>query len=60
MIRFEARRWGVEVAETEIYGMIPARALLETAAYYLQVAGFDPLQVLELKLLERMGAEEPE
>jgi glutamate formiminotransferase len=60
MIRFEARRWGVEVAETEIYGMIPARALLETAAYYLQVADFDPLQVLELKLLERMGAEEQE
>lgn len=59
MIRFEARRWGVEVAETEIYGMIPARALLETAAYYLQVAGFDPLQVLELKLLESMGTEEP-
>lgn len=60
MIRFEARRWGIEVAETEIYGMIPARALLETAAYYLQVTDFDPLQVLELKLLERMGAEEQE
>lgn len=60
MIRFEARRWGIEVAETEIYGMIPARALLESAAYYLQVAGFDPLQVLELKLLERMGTEEKE
>ncbi len=55
MVRFEARRWGIEVAETEIYGMIPARALLESAAYYLQVAGFDPMQVLELKLLESMG-----
>lgn len=60
MVRFEARRWGVEVAETEIYGMIPARALLESAAYYLQVADFDPLQVLELKLLEKMGTEGPE
>lgn len=60
MIRFEARRWGIEVAETEIYGMIPARALLESAAYYLQVAGFDPLQVPELKLLDKMGTEGPE
>lgn len=58
MIRFEARRWGVEIAETEIYGMIPARAILESAAYYLQVADFDPMQVLELKLLETMGSEE--
>lgn len=51
LIRMEARRWGVEVAETEIYGMIPAQALLDSAAYYLQVKDFDPDQVLELKLL---------
>ena len=25
MVRMEAKRWGVEVAETEIYGMVPAR-----------------------------------
>jgi glutamate formiminotransferase len=51
LIRMEARRWGVEVVETEIYGMIPALAMLESAAYYLQVKDFDPMQVLELKLL---------
>ncbi len=51
LIRMEARRWGVEVVETEIYGMIPAQALLDSAAYYLQVKDFDPDQVLELKLL---------
>jgi len=54
MIRMEARRWGVEVLETEVYGMIPAEALLESTAYYLQIAGFDPQQVIELKLLEMM------
>ncbi len=27
-IRTEARRWGVEIAETEVYGMVPAAALL--------------------------------
>ncbi len=52
MVRMEARRWGVEVAETEIYGMVPARAILDSAAYYMQIAGFDPGQILELKLLE--------
>lgn len=55
MIRMEARRWGVEVIETEVYGMIPVNAILESAAYYLQIAGFDPAQVLELQLLELMG-----
>lgn len=52
MVRMEAKRWGVEVAETEIYGMVPARAILDSAAYYMQIAGFDPGQILELKLLE--------
>jgi len=55
LIRMEARRWGVEVVETEIYGMIPAQALLDSAAYYLQVKDFDPDQVLELKLLGSGG-----
>ena len=54
-IRMEARRWGVEVLETEVYGMIPVNALLESAAYYLQIADFDPAQVLELQLLDLMG-----
>ena len=55
MIRMEAKRWGVGVVETEVYGMIPVNAILESAAYYLQIAGFDPEQVLELRLLELMG-----
>ncbi|MCE5201388.1 MAG: glutamate formimidoyltransferase [Synergistaceae bacterium] len=55
MIRMEAKRWGVNVIETEVYGMIPVNAILESAAYYLQIAGFDPAQVLELQLLELMG-----
>ncbi|HIT04910.1 MAG TPA: glutamate formimidoyltransferase [Candidatus Caccocola faecipullorum] len=55
MIRMEAKRWGVDVIETEVYGMIPVNAILESAAYYLQIAGFDPEQVLELRLLELMG-----
>ena len=51
----EAKRWGVSVIETEVYGMVPAQAILESSAYYLQIADFDPKQVIELRLLEMMG-----
>ncbi|WP_300526546.1 glutamate formimidoyltransferase [Aminiphilus sp.] len=57
-IRMEAARWGVTVNGTEVYGMIPTRAILDSAAYYLQIDDFDPGQVLELKLLELMREEE--
>ncbi len=52
LIRMEAERWGVQVKETEIYGMIPAEALLESSSYYMQIAEFDPQQVIELRLLD--------
>lgn len=51
-VRSEARARGVEVAETEIYGMVPAAAMLDAASHYLQAAGFDPAQVIELRLLD--------
>ena len=54
MVRMEARRWGVNVVETEVYGMVPAAAMLDNAAYYMQTAGFDPSQVIELRLLKMM------
>ncbi len=51
LIRMEARKWGVPVVETEIYGMIPAAALLDSVSYYMQITSFDPDQVIELRLL---------
>ena len=57
LIRMEAKRWGVPLVETEVYGMVPAAALLDSAAYYLQIAGFDPKQVIELSLLDLLGEE---
>nr|WP_321502477.1 glutamate formimidoyltransferase [uncultured Dethiosulfovibrio sp.] len=56
-IRMEAARWGVTVNGTEVYGMIPIAAMLDSAAYYMQIDDFDPNQVLELKLLELMREE---
>ncbi len=57
LIRMEARKWGVPVVETEVYGMVPAAALLESAAYYLQLHDFSADQVIELKMLEMLGSE---
>lgn len=54
LIRIEAKRFGVPVIESEVYGMAPAAALLDSAAYYMQIADFDPKQIIELRLLEIM------
>ena len=35
-------RHGLEILDTEIVGMSPEAALTDSAAYYLQLKGFDP------------------
>ncbi|HHP5853082.1 TPA: glutamate formimidoyltransferase [Streptococcus pyogenes] len=51
-IKFEARRYGVNVIGSEVIGLAPAKALIDVAEYYLQVEDFDyPKQVLENHLL---------
>jgi len=52
MIRREAARYGVSVARSEVVGLLPAEALYDAAAYYLQLSGFSPAQVLEDRLAE--------
>lgn len=58
MIRMEAKRYGVEIVESEVYGMVPAAALIDSALYYMQITGFDPNQVLETRLLQMLGDDE--
>jgi len=55
LIRMEAKKWNIPVKETEIYGMIPAKAILDSMSYYMQVSGFNPSQVIELRLLQMLG-----
>lgn len=51
-IRFEAKRYGVNIIGSEIIGLTPAKALVDCAEYYLQVEEFDyDKQVLENHLL---------
>ena len=49
-VKMEAKRYGVNVLGSEICGLIPQQALLDCAAYYLQLEGFDGTQVLENRL----------
>ena len=50
MVKREAARYGVQVLESEIVGLIPSAALTGAAAWYLQVEGFDDKQILEHQL----------
>ena len=49
-VRREAARYGVNVLESEVVGLVPQAALMATAEYYLQLEGFTASQVLETKL----------
>lgn len=49
-VKREAARYGVQVLESEIVGLVPAAALLAAAEFYLQIEGFKAEQVLENKL----------
>lgn len=48
LVRAEAKRWGVTVVGTEIVGLTPMRALVDSAEYYLQIENFSAdEQILE-------------
>jgi glutamate formiminotransferase len=50
LVKREAARYGVQVLESEIVGLIPSAALHAAAEHYLQIEGFKADQVLEHKL----------
>ena len=50
LVKREAARYGVQVLESEIVGLVPSAALTQTAEYFLQLEGFSTAQVLEVKL----------
>lgn len=52
MVRFEARRYGVSIVGSEIIGLVPMEALIDTAAYYLGLENFSMDQVLESRIME--------
>ena len=54
-VRELAAERGIEVDGSEIYGLVPAEALIDAARSALMLSGFDLAQVLELRLLELEG-----
>src|SRR6185503_2109577 len=49
-VKREAERHGVAVLESEIVGLVPAAALIETARRFLQLEQFTSTQILETRL----------
>ncbi len=50
MIRSEAKHHGVDVHSSELVGLTPQAALVDTAAWYLQLDDFEPEQLIESHL----------
>lgn len=51
-IAAEAEARGIQVAGSELVGLMPAGPAVEAAGALLRIEGFDPSRVLELRLLE--------
>lgn len=52
LIRIEAKRYGVNVAGSEIVGLVPMGALIDSASYYMGLENFSTEQVLEARIME--------
>lgn len=50
LVRVEARRYGVSIMGSEIIGLVPMEALIDTASYYLGLENFSMEQVLEARM----------
>ena len=55
MIRREAQRYGVAIHHSELVGLIPQEALIDSAVWYLQVNEFLPEQILEQRLFAALS-----
>jgi glutamate formiminotransferase len=52
MVKMEAKRYGVPVIGSEVIGLVPMKALIDCAEYYLQIENFSMDQVLEKRIME--------
>jgi glutamate formiminotransferase len=52
LVRVEARRYGINIVGSEIIGMVPMKALIDSAVYYLGIENFSIEQVLETHIWE--------
>ncbi len=52
LVRTEAKRYGVNVVGSEIIGLVPMEALIDTAVFYMGIEKFTMEQVLEARIWE--------
>jgi len=52
LIKIEAKRYGVNIIGSEVIGLVPMQAMVDTAEYYLGVEDFSIEQVLERRMME--------
>ncbi|HWQ29590.1 MAG TPA: glutamate formimidoyltransferase [Negativicutes bacterium] len=52
LVRIEAARYGVSIVGSEVIGLLPMEALIDTAVYYLGIEDFSMDQILENRLME--------
>lgn len=50
LVKMEASRYGVNVVESEVIGLVPQDAVVEAAKFYMQINGFKMDQILERKI----------
>ena len=52
LIKIEAKKFGVNIVGSEIIGLVPMEALIDTAVYYLGIENFSMEQVLEARIMK--------
>ncbi|WP_055665578.1 glutamate formimidoyltransferase [Desnuesiella massiliensis] len=52
MVKMEAKRYGVNVVGSEVIGLVPMQALVDSAVYYMGIEDFSMDQILENRLME--------
>ncbi len=53
LIKMEAKRFGVNIIGSEIVGLVPMEALIDTAVHYMGVENFSLDQVLESRIMDQ-------
>jgi len=53
-IKREAQRYGVPVVGSEIIGMVPLQAIVDTFSWYLQLDEFSMNRVIEQRLMDEI------
>jgi glutamate formiminotransferase len=56
-VKQEAARYGIGIKESEVVGLVPEKALVDAAVYYLQLNRFNESQILEHHLRGTAGRE---